>query len=93
MKRRNSKKTAQSKSNRCLTVGSISDIGMKRSTNQDRCKVLAPHAPLGAEALLLVADGMGGQQAGDVASQMTVDGMAPQLDKSLAGKPRSTLQA
>jgi len=86
MKRRNYKKTAESKSNRCLTVGSISNIGMKRSTNQDRCKVLAPHAPLGAEALLLVADGMGGHQAGDVASQMAMDGMAPQLDKSLAGK-------
>jgi len=86
MKHRDSK-NPESKRNHCLTTGWISDIGMKRSTNEDRCKVLAPYAPLGAEALLLVADGMGGHQAGDVASQMTVDGMAPQLGKSLTGKP------
>jgi len=86
MKHRNSKNT-DSKTNRCLTVGSISNIGMKRSTNQDRCGTfVAPHAPLGAEALLLVADGMGGHPAGDVASRMTVDGLEERLGKSGAGK-------
>ena len=87
MKHKNFNKHTESKSTRHLSVAGISNVGMKRSTNQDRYKVLVPHAPLGAEALLLVADGMGGQQAGDVASQMTVDGMAPQLNKSLPGNP------
>ena len=48
------------------------DIGMRRSMNQDY--VFASDKPLGElSCLYLVADGMGGHQAGDLASDCTVN--------------------
>lgn len=47
-----------------------SDIGKKRAVNEDRAMVLT-HDKL---HLAVVADGMGGHNAGDVASTMAVDG-------------------
>lgn len=47
-----------------------SDIGLVRSMNQDGY-VMVPEMPIGN--LYLVADGMGGPSAGDVASQLAVD--------------------
>lgn len=47
-----------------------SDIGKKRAVNEDRAMVLT-HDKL---QLAVVADGMGGHNAGDVASTMAVDG-------------------
>lgn len=47
-----------------------SDTGKKRKINEDRVAVLKRPGGL---LLALVADGMGGHNAGDVASQMTVD--------------------
>ena len=48
------------------------DIGMRRSMNQDY--VYASDKPLGElSCLYLVADGMGGHQAGDLASECTVN--------------------
>lgn len=47
-----------------------SDTGKKRKINEDRVAVLKRPEGL---LLALVADGMGGHNAGDVASQMTVD--------------------
>ncbi|MGE5508735.1 MAG: Stp1/IreP family PP2C-type Ser/Thr phosphatase [Chitinophagales bacterium] len=48
-----------------MRVGAKSDPGLVRPTNEDRYGVLP--------GLLVVADGMGGVQAGEVASQMVVD--------------------
>ncbi len=59
-----------------LTLGSLTHVGMTRSANQDAyCAILAPNAPLGVEALLAVADGRGGHQAGEVASGMAIRGL------------------
>ncbi|MEZ4409317.1 MAG: Stp1/IreP family PP2C-type Ser/Thr phosphatase [Polyangiales bacterium] len=52
-----------------LTVeyASLTDVGRKRSHNEDSMKVV------GEDRLFLVADGMGGHNAGEVASAMAVD--------------------
>lgn len=52
-----------------LTVefASLTDVGRKRTHNEDSMKVVGDHR------LFLVADGMGGHNAGEVASEMAVD--------------------
>lgn len=52
------------------------DIGLIRSVNEDRALV---HQGLGGLSWAIVADGMGGHQAGDIASQVAVDTISEQL--------------
>lgn len=59
-----------------VTVHVLSDAGCVRDTNEDCVRFVEPHDPavLGAKGLLLlVADGMGGHSAGEVASRLAVD--------------------
>ena len=61
-------------------LGYETHIGMVRTSNQDSfCALLAPDAPLGSDALLAVADGMGGRPAGDVASAMAIERLLSRL--------------
>lgn len=54
-------------------IGYRSDIGQQRSLNEDSYLVLtSPHIVDGIDTLLVVADGMGGHQAGEVASDLVV---------------------
>lgn len=58
-----------------LVVKAATDLGLKRSQNEDSFRTwLADGEPeRGRGTLLVVADGMGGSQAGEVASRITVD--------------------
>ncbi len=79
-----------------LVVGHRTDVGQERSLNEDSLLTLsiAPvfrsvSAPVG---LFVVADGMGGHEAGDVASQLAIRTIAPLavsevLSPAAAGKP------
>ncbi len=56
-----------------LLVGSLTDTGRSRTNNEDSYVVLLPpNVPSGVDAILAVADGMGGHQAGEVASDLAV---------------------
>ena len=60
---------------------SITDVGMVRQVNQDY--VYATDQPLGIlQNLFVVADGMGGHQAGDYASKYTVEVLQRELEMS-----------
>ena len=60
---------------------SITDVGMVRQVNQDY--VYTTDNPLGPlPNLLVVADGMGGHQAGDYASKYTVEVLQRELKQS-----------
>lgn len=59
-----------------------SDLGLQRTGNEDNYFVRAP--------LFVVADGMGGAQAGEVASEMAVESFAPGLPDG--GSPGEALK-
>lgn len=64
----------------------ITDIGKKRKTNQDY--VYTSEEPVGnLPNLFIVADGMGGHNAGDYASKLTVETMISEIAASFEKNP------
>ncbi len=69
----------------------ITDIGQKRSINQDY--VYTSELPIGnLPNLFLVADGMGGHQAGDVASKYTVEHIVSDIQENPDHNPVKVLR-
>lgn len=69
----------------------ITDIGQKRSVNQDA--FYASELPVGGlPNLFLVADGMGGHQAGDVASKYTIERVVAHVKDSAEKNPVKLLR-
>ncbi len=56
-----------------MEIVSRTDVGLKRSHNEDRLAVFPD------KGLVLLADGMGGYNAGEVASQLVIDTVAAEL--------------
>jgi len=74
-----------------ISVMAATDIGRVRDHNEDDYVALGgKESPPGVDALLVVADGMGGHAAGEVASKMTVDGIVQSLNDQ--GKESSKLE-
>jgi serine/threonine protein phosphatase PrpC len=71
--------TRSSVSDLVLDIGSATDVGRVREANEDAYLVLRPEGPTQERgawiALVAVADGMGGHQAGEVASALAVEGL------------------
>jgi protein phosphatase len=62
----------------CLQVASITDVGMRRTSNQDSHALVVADTPELWHArghFFLVADGMGAHAAGELASKLAADGI------------------
>lgn len=59
-----------------LRIHAASDVGRKRSRNEDSFWIPENHSDSDRAMLLVLADGMGGAPAGDVASRLAVDSVA-----------------
>ncbi|MGG1554529.1 Stp1/IreP family PP2C-type Ser/Thr phosphatase [Paenibacillus ferrarius] len=70
-----------------MKMVSRTDIGKVRQVNEDRAAI---QHELNGLSLAIVADGMGGHQAGDIASQMAVDRISAQLQSIHWGMPVET---
>ena len=70
---------------------SMTDIGLLRNSNQD--SVFCEENPIGRfPNLFLVADGMGGHKAGDLASRLCIAEMVKQIQSSTARTPVSAFE-
>ncbi len=69
-----------------LKTFSITDIGRKRKVNQDY--IYTSEKPVGnLPNVFIVADGMGGHNAGDYASKVTVETMLTEIENSFEKNP------
>ena len=74
-----------------LKTFSVTDIGKKRKLNQDY--VFSSDTRIGNPSnVFIVADGMGGHNAGDYASRFTVDTMVEEIEKSFEQSPVRILE-
>ena len=70
----------------------VTDVGLKRNMNQDF--VYASDQPVGSLSnLYIVADGMGGHNAGDLASRTTVDTVVDYIEGAKEKRPIPLLDA
>ena len=70
---------------------SMVDVGRKRDVNQDY--VFVSDKPIGRlPNLLVVADGMGGHNAGDFASRFVVESLKEDLAHSMEDGPEATIR-
>jgi protein phosphatase len=67
-----------------LQAASLSDPGKVRQQNEDRCFFQTSSTAEGSNGLFIVADGMGGYQAGEVASELAVDSIRTSLNPLFA---------
>lgn len=78
-----------------LLVGALSHPGEEREHNEDRYSVTAYRLERsGVPSLLaIVADGIGGHQAGEVAAEITVEAITDRVGRSSGRDPLPTLRA
>jgi serine/threonine protein phosphatase PrpC len=62
-----------------LIAGSKSDVGLQREQNEDFCFALVAENGVPTSGLFIVADGMGGYHAGEVASRLAVESIRDAL--------------
>lgn len=72
-----------------MEINFQTDVGRRRNTNQDYAGLFENEMGL---PLAILADGMGGHQAGDVASQMAVNHLGKQWQDSEIQTPEKAIQ-
>jgi protein phosphatase len=65
-----------------LDIGTATDVGRVREANEDSFLAVRPTGVRDGEALVAVADGMGGHKAGEVASALAVQSLQQTLEAS-----------
>ncbi len=65
-----------------MDIGSFTDVGRVREGNEDSLLVVAPDGSRKGQVVVAVADGMGGHNAGEVASAMAVDSLRRVVEQS-----------
>lgn len=70
-----------------VSVTCLSDIGLIRQNNEDACKLLKD------EQFYVLADGMGGHQAGEVASRETVERLCALFHERFDACPKNIAKA
>lgn len=74
-----------------LTAFALTDRGRRRAENQDKVLCYTLAGASASAGLYAVADGMGGQNAGEIASQIAIDTIREELgrflDRTVGGKP------
>ena len=69
----------------------LTDVGKKRSMNQD--SIFRSDEPIGSiQNLYIVADGMGGHKAGDVASRTAIEAATEYIRESETRNPVTLLK-
>jgi serine/threonine protein phosphatase PrpC len=64
-------------------IAGSTDVGLKRELNEDNLMMIeAGGAELGPYGIYVVADGLGGHEAGEIASQITIDTIKDHHDQS-----------
>jgi protein phosphatase len=79
-----------------LTVRGATDVGLKRSHNEDSHGCWVPESPAELDrrgALMVIADGMGGSRAGEVASRLAVEAVLRAYRESSLPDPLAALRA
>ena len=78
-----------------LKIGYLTDVGRKRSSavNQDAVAVVLPRKLINRSPMLIIADGMGGYQGGEVASRIAIEELKKTYRRSfLNHDPLSVLE-
>src|SRR5438876_11651769 len=73
-----------------LTAADKSDVGKQRGPNGDCAYKRIESSEEGEHGLFIVADGMGGYQAGEVASRLAVDTIGKAIDSFFKPLPDQT---
>lgn len=78
-----------------LAIGALSHPGEARDNNEDSFSVTSYRleAAKTPSVLAIVADGIGGHQAGEVASKLAVDMLVEKLGRSSARKPQPQMES
>ncbi|HJT37640.1 MAG TPA: protein phosphatase 2C domain-containing protein, partial [Actinomycetota bacterium] len=79
-----------------LSWAYLSDVGAVRETNEDFVAAYAPGTPDDSwdrGVLFVLADGMGGHAAGEVASRVAVETMLARWTEGSGGQPHQALRA
>jgi len=68
-------------------IAGLTDVGLKRELNEDNLLMLEAETPNGLLGLYAVADGMGGHEKGEVASQLTLNTIQTQFAQQPPATP------